>query len=101
KELIPELYKNGIYCLGTEFIRHSDTELINKLITDSIYDNRLAEQVTFNSLWHWGYREYLDIYKTAWKLNKNLPEGAPKFVIFGIEEDMDWSYVNSEEDMNN
>ena len=27
KNLIPDLYKNGIYNLGTEFIRYSDTEL--------------------------------------------------------------------------
>jgi hypothetical protein len=101
KNLIPELYKNGIYNLGTEFIRYSDTELINKLITDSIYNEELAKKITFNSLWHWGYQEYLDIYKEAWKLNQSLPKNSPKFKIFGIEEDMDWSYVKSEEDRDN
>ncbi len=101
KNLIPELYKNGIYSLGTEFIRYSDTELINKIITDSTYDEDLVKEITFNSLWHWGYKEYLDIYKEAWELNQNLPKDAPKFKIFGIEEDMDWSYIKSEEDRNN
>src|SRR5690606_27891916 len=55
----------------------------------------------FNSLWHWGYKEYLDIYKTVWELNKGLPENAPKFRIFGIEEDTDFSYIQSEQDYEN
>ena len=101
KNLIPELYKNGIYNLGTEFIRYSDTEKMNELLTDSIYNEKLAEEMSFNSLWHWGYKEYLDIYKTVWKLNKELPENAPKFRIFGIEEDTDFSYIQSEEDYEN
>jgi len=101
KNLIPDLYKNGIYNLGTEFIRYSDTELVNKLITDSIYNEELAKEITFKSLWHWGYQEYIDIFKTAWELNNSLPKNAPKFRIFGIEEDMDWSYVKKKEDMNN
>lgn len=100
KGLIPQLYENGIYNLGTEFIRYSDTDLMNKLITDSIYDEKLAKEITFNSLWHWGYQEYIDIYKEAWELNRSLPNNAQPFRIFGIVEDMDWSFVNSEEDFN-
>lgn len=87
--------------LGTEFIRYSDTDSMNKLVTDSIYDQQLAERITFNSLWHWGYREYLDIYKAVWELNRSLPEDAPKFKVFGIESDMDFSFVQSEEDFGN
>lgn len=101
KGLIPQLYKNGIYNLGTEFIRYSDTDLMNKLITDSVYNEKLAKEITFNSSWDWGYQEYIDIYKEAWKLNNKLPKNAHKFRIFGIEQDMDWSFVNSEEDFNN
>ncbi|MDD3771881.1 MAG: ChaN family lipoprotein [Weeksellaceae bacterium] len=101
KNLIPELYENGIYNLGTEFIRYSDTEKMNKLLTDSIYNEELVRDISFNSLWHWGYQEYLDIYKTVWELNQKLPKNAPKFRIFGIEEDIDFSYVQSEEDFDN
>ncbi|MCF6294541.1 MAG: hypothetical protein L3J25_02480 [Flavobacteriaceae bacterium] len=101
KNLIPELYENGIYNLGTEFIRYSDTELMNKIITDSIFNEKYAKEITFNSLWHWGYQEYIDVYKEAWKLNRSLPKNAPKFKIFGIEDDMDWSFVKTEEDRNN
>ena len=100
-ELIPLLYEHGIYNLGTEFIRYSDTERMNKLITDSVYDEELARDITFTSLWHWGYQEYMDIYRKAWELNQSLPVGAPRFRIFGIEEDMDWSYVQSEADRQN
>lgn len=101
KNLIPDLYENGIYYLGTEFLNYNDTKLVNRLITDSIYDETLAEQISFNSGWEWGFKEYLDIYKEAWKLNQSLPESAPKFKIFGIQETIDFSYIKSEEDYQN
>jgi len=99
--LIPKLYKNGVYNLGTEFLNYEDTELVNKLITDSIYNERLAEKISFKSEWDWGYKEYLDIYRKAWELNNSLPKNAEKFKIFGIQEVMDFSFVKKEEDLNN
>jgi hypothetical protein len=101
KDLIPDLYENGIYNLGTEFLNYEDTELANKLITAEIFDNGLAEDITFKSLWHWGYKEYIDIYRKAWELNKSLPKDAIKFKIFGVQEIQDFSYVKTEEDFNN
>ncbi|KEO73047.1 hypothetical protein EL17_15665 [Anditalea andensis] len=101
KDLIPVLYENGVYNLGTEFIRYSDTGMINELISGSTYSEELARQITFNSVWHWGYQEYLDIYKAAWELNSKLAVDAPRFRIFGIEDDMDFSFVQSEEDYSN
>ncbi len=101
KDLIPDLHQNGIYYLGTEFLNYEDTELANQLITAETFDEELAKQISFNSLWHWGYEEYIDIYREAWKLNNSLAEDAAKFQIFGIQEYMDFSYVNSEEDFNN
>lgn len=101
KELIPELYKNGVYNLGTEFLNYEDTELANKLITDVTFDQRLAEEISYKSTWHWGYQEYIDIYKKAWELNQSLPKDAKKFKIFGIQEVTDFSHVITEEDFNN
>ncbi len=101
EDLIPELYKNGIYNLGTEFINYEDTQLVNKLITADTFHNQLAEEITFKSDWGWGYKEYIDIYKKAWELNKSLPSDAKKFRIFGIQEVMDFSHVNKEEDFDN
>lgn len=101
KDLIPDLYKNGIYNLGTEFINYEDTELVNKLITAETFDEELAKEITFKSLWHWGYKEYIDIYRKAWELNNSLPKDTKKFKIFGIQEVIDFSYVKTEEDLNN
>jgi len=101
KDLIPDLYKNGIYNLGTEFLNYEDTELVNKLITTEIFDEELAKEITFKSLWHWGYKEYIDIYRKAWELNNSLPKDNKKFKIFGIQEVIDFSYVKTEQDLNN
>ena len=101
KNLIPDLYQNGIYTLGTEFVNYEDSDLANKLITDEVFDNELAELISFKSTWHWGYKEYIDIYREAWKLNKSLSKDARKFKIFGIQEVVDFSFVKKEEDLNN
>ncbi len=101
KDLIPVLYENGIYNLGTEFLNYEDTETANQLITAETFDDKLAEEIAFNSDWGWGYKEYIDVYKKAWELNKNLPNDAKRFKIFGIQEVMDFSYVQKEEDFQN
>lgn len=101
KDLIPDLYENGIYNLGTEFLNYEDTRLANKLITAKFFDQELAESISFKSDWNWGYKEYIDIYKKAWELNKSIPINAKKFKIFGIQEVIDFSHVKNEEDLNN
>ncbi|MBL8270904.1 MAG: hypothetical protein JNL55_31165, partial [Steroidobacter sp.] len=39
----------------------------------------------------WAYREYMDIYRAAWRLNRSLPAGARKFRVLNLSYRYDWS----------
>ena len=99
--LIPRLYENGVFILGTEFARREDQPLIDSLLNSQTYDEKLAWDITFNNFVHWGYKEYVDIYKVAWQLNQSLPEGSRKFRILGLNDSRDWSIIKTQKDREN
>ncbi len=96
--LIPRLYNVGVYTLGTEFARREDQYLIDSLLNGETYNQKLAEKITFLNFVHWGYKEYVDIYRVAWQFNHKLPEGSRKFRILGLGDSPDWSIVKTKED---
>ncbi len=98
QKLIPLLHQNGIYHLSLEFARREDQPLIDSLLNGTMYDEGLGRRLTFLNLVFWGFQEYVDIYKAAWKLNRGLPKDARKFRILGLNDSPDWSYVKTEED---
>jgi hypothetical protein len=99
--LIPRLYEHGVHNLGIEFADYQDQERIDRLITAPEYDESLARQIQFDHWPFWGYREYVDIFKVAWQVNRNLPPDAPKFRVVGLNGRSDWSHVWTEEDCRN
>ncbi len=99
--LIPLLYKNGIYNLGIEFADYLDQDAIDHLIALDTYDDSLACQIQFNQDPFWGFEEYIDIFRIAWCLNHRLPKDARKFRVIGLNAKSDWSYVKTEEDRKN
>jgi len=101
QRLIPHLYESGIFTLATEFARHEDQPLIERLLNAPTYDESLARQITFNEYVFWGYQEYVDIFKVAWQLNQGLPRDARKFRVLGVNCSPDWSVVQKEEDLYN
>lgn len=98
QNLIPLLYRNGVFVLGTEFARREDQYLIDSLLNSTIYDEKLARLITFQFYVHKGFQEYVDIYKAAWELNHNMPNGSRKFRIIGLNDSPDWSFVKTPED---
>lgn len=88
--LIPELYQNGIYMLGMEFGAYEDQNLLDSLITAPEFDEKLARKIMFNYNVMWPIKEYIDIYKVAWELNKSLPSDVPKFRILNISYKYNW-----------
>lgn len=82
--LIPLLYKNGIYCLATEYGVSLHQKLIDSLITAPEFNRKRADSIMFryNSLW--GYKEYIDLYEAAWKVNHSLKPGEKKFRIVNL-----------------
>ena len=101
QRLLPLLYEKGIYTLATEFARREDQPLIDRLLNAPRYDEALARQITFNQYVFWGYQEYVDIFKAAWKLNHRLPAGARRFRVLGVNCSPDWSVVQKQEDLYN
>jgi len=99
--LIPRLYQKGIFTLAIEFARHEDQPLIDRLLNAPNYDEVLARQITFNQYVFWGFQEYVDVYKTAWHLNHQLPGGSRRFRILGVNCSPDWSVIQREEDEHN
>jgi len=86
-KIIPELHENGINLLFSEFACFNDNKLIDSLITAKNFNESLARRIQFKNSWDWGYKEYVDIYYSAWKTNQNLLPNEKPFRIIGIESD--------------
>ncbi len=96
QSLIPELYKAGIYHLGIEFGNHDYQNLIDSLVTAEEYDADLARWISFKHITWWGYSEYQDIYRAAWKLNSSLPDSAQKFRVVALNYSPDYSKLTEQ-----
>jgi len=100
QSLIEPLYEVGVRILATEFGRREEQAQIDSLLGAPEWDEGLAREIAFRQSVFWGYREYVDVYRSAWAMNQGLPEGAPQFRILGMNDSPDWSYVKSEADRN-
>ncbi|MCX6267057.1 MAG: hypothetical protein NTW16_06830 [Bacteroidetes bacterium] len=83
--MIPILHKNGINILFSEFALLEDSKLIDSLISGKTYNEQLAVKIQHNNLWNWAYKEYIDIYFAAWKVNHALKKGEEHFKIIGLD----------------
>lgn len=88
--LIPRLYENGIFTLGMEFGACEVQDKLDQLVTGDNYDEALANEMMFTYNVAWGYKEYVEVYKAAWKLNRSLPEDARKFRILNLSYIFKW-----------
>ncbi len=100
QSLIEPLYEAGVRVLATEFGRREDQAKIDSLLVAPEWDEDLAREIVFRQFVWWGYREYVDIYRSAWDLNQGLPDGARRFRILGLNNSPDWSLVTAEADRN-
>ena len=98
QQLIPLLHRSGVYYLGFEFARRQEQPMIDSLLQAQKYDEQLARYIIFKNMVFWGYKEYVDIFKAAWKLNHSLPVGTRPFRILGLNNSPDWSIVKTPED---
>jgi hypothetical protein len=98
QKLIPLLYRSGVYYLGLEFARREEQPMIDSLLRAPEYNEQLARYIVFKHHVLWGYKEYVDIFKAAWQLNRSLPGGSGQFRILGLNNSPDWSFVKTPED---
>jgi len=91
---IPDLYfKSGVRCIGMEVLKADMNKNIKKLVNNPSYDEGLAMKIARSQPWQiWGDKEYWDVLKTVWELNKSLPANAPKMRLIGL--DGDWEGPN-------
>jgi hypothetical protein len=76
----------------TEFLRRSQTERANEIVTAATYDEEAVAELYRNGPWPtWGFKDYMDILRAVWQVNHDRPPGggAPPLRIQGI--DSDWS----------
>ncbi len=98
QSLLEPLYEHGVRVLATEFGRREDQTDIDTLLNAKHWNETLAREITFRQFVCWGYQEYVDIYKAAWQLNRNLPASAAPFRILGINNSPDWSFIKTQAD---
>jgi len=91
KDLLPALYyKAGVRCIAMEVCVHEDDDLLNKLVTSISFDNELALNIGRHQPWlSWGGKEYWDILKAVWKLNRNIKREQDKMKIIGLDNEWD------------
>lgn len=101
QRIIPDLYRHGVRNLGIEYALSSDQKEIDRLITARVYDQALADRILFDYLVIWGYKQYADIFKSAWAFNRTLRPGEPPFRIVGLGVAKNWQYLKTEADAKN
>jgi heme-binding uptake protein ChaN (Tiki superfamily) len=91
--LIPRLHAAGVHVLAIEFACSADQAQADALVAGERYDEAAARRLIFRGLSTWGYREYEDLYRRAWELNRSLPAGAEKFRVLGLNTHADFSQL--------
>ena len=95
QRLIPRLYKQaGVRFLGYEFFASSCQKDIDALVNAKQYDEALARDIVRKSAIRWGllwpYQEYVDVFKTVWRLNQGISKPSQRFRIIFMQYDMNW-----------
>lgn len=92
--LIPMLYRAGVYNFGMEFGASEDQAQLDALVTGEHYDEDLARKLMFSYNVGWAFKEYMEVYRVAWKINRSLPPGARKFRILNLSYKFNWDGYN-------
>ncbi len=100
QEMIPRLHAEGVNVLATEFARRKDQALVDSLVMSPEWNEDLGREILFRMFMPWGFREYLDVFKAAWRVNRERPTGRPPFRILGVNNNLDYSHLRSEADRN-
>jgi hypothetical protein len=92
RQALPEVYHHsGVRVVALEVCNIEDNEKINLLIEGQRYDEQLAYDIARSHNWGlWGYKEYWDIFRTVWELNRSLPPEAEHLKIVGIDKRTDY-----------
>lgn len=88
--LIEPMYHAGVRVLAIEFNRSRFNDDLHRLTTSPTFDEGLLKHIFRQSPWAtWGFQEYAEVHRAAWRLNRSLPPDAPQLRVIGI--DSEWS----------
>ncbi len=88
-KLIPELHNNGIHHLAIEAGAYPFQHLVDSLLNLPEFDRNLARSIIFKSQADWTFKEYIDIYEAAWKVNQSIRSDETKFRIINLSPPFD------------
>ncbi|HEX3046603.1 MAG TPA: hypothetical protein VHY08_17740 [Bacillota bacterium] len=99
-ENIPRFYhEGGVRVFATEFIRSHNNQVINEVVTAKEFDYERVVAIYRDFAWLWGFKGYIDIIESIWKLNQSLSGAEEKLRIIGLDyEWKDWSGAKVEND---
>jgi|GEM_PF-1250351 len=79
---------------ATEFVKSSNSEKINQIVTAKEFDRNKAIDIFRDYTWPiWGFEEYLNIIQTIWKVNSTIKDSKNKVRIIGL--DSEWSQYDN------
>lgn len=87
--LIPKLYESGVYNLAMEFGAYPYQHLVDSLLNLPHFDRKLARTIMFKSEADWAFKEYIDIYEAAWKVNQKSNSDETKFSVINLSPPFD------------
>ncbi|WP_281613240.1 hypothetical protein [Flammeovirga sp. SubArs3] len=97
RNMIPTLYENGIYQIGMEFGAFEVQDLLDSLLAAPEYHDALAKEMMYFYNVGWAYKDYRDIYKSAWEFNQTLQPDQRKFRIVNLSYHFDWTKFNMDD----
>lgn len=94
-ELISNVIESTtINYFATEFLKSSNSERINKIVTAKKFDRNEAIDIFRDYTWPiWGFEEYLNIIQSVWKVNSKIRNSKNKIKIIGL--DSEWSQYDN------
>jgi hypothetical protein len=85
-------HDGGVRIFATEFVRSHNNKMINEIVTAKEFDYNRVVAIYRDFAWVWGYKGYIDIIESIWKLNNSLKADEEKLKIVGLDfEWQDWS----------
>ena len=97
--LLPQLASAGVDGLGLEYLLAQDQADIDRLVTGSSFDEKLAHQLLSNRYVLWGYEEYVSLMRTVWTINSKT--GEPHLRLLGLSLKPDLSPLKTNADSEN
>ncbi len=99
-DLIPVLYKAGVYNLTVEFGAFEKQKAIDSLLSAPSYDENLVRRIMYFYNVGWAYKEYMDLYRKAWSFNQTLKEGEKPFRVVNMSYHYNWIGFDPDKDNN-